>query len=493
MKSILTSEVFKLSPKTSPIFEYIDFSAITNVKNFGAVGDGIANDTPAIQDAINHVHNNGGGIVFIPPGQYLVHQLAPNKEWCIELKSNVSIFGTGKNSHIHLADNQSVNTRIFSTNKSVVNNDIHIFNLYINGNKTKQDPSHEHKHAIYIDNASHCSVTDCIICNTVGDGVAVYAGGRPYGSQFIDVSYNEMYGIDRVCINFAGASFSSASYNYIHDSIDHAIKMEQNGPSVYSCHNRFSYNRIERTACIALNAGGDLSNITISDIYIHDNRFYDMVAQAISISQVSNTHISNNAFGRAKGQPIVIRSSQNIIVANNEIYDTIIFGKNNACIKVHSGFVGRVGEYSTNIMIMNNIFRNNERIDILHLEHVTSGEISGNKMTGGKRGIVLDHNTAEMLIMKNNIDDNDMMGIHLGNAASGHVFRKNLITNNEIGVRVYNSSGSGNDFGTEDEPGCNTFSKNRKYDLWNQYADPLYAVENIWDNDTPQIKGDVVT
>jgi hypothetical protein len=41
-----------------------------SVKDFGAVGNGVANDTTAIQAAINRIIQLGGGTVFVPPGTY---------------------------------------------------------------------------------------------------------------------------------------------------------------------------------------------------------------------------------------------------------------------------------------------------------------------------------------------------------------------------------------------------------------------------------------
>jgi hypothetical protein len=43
---------------------------IVSVKEFGAVGDGVADDTTAIQNAINAVNTVGGGIVLFPVGTY---------------------------------------------------------------------------------------------------------------------------------------------------------------------------------------------------------------------------------------------------------------------------------------------------------------------------------------------------------------------------------------------------------------------------------------
>lgn len=45
---------------------------VVSVKDFGAVGDGVADDTAAIQNAVNAVYAAGGGIVRIPEGSYLI-------------------------------------------------------------------------------------------------------------------------------------------------------------------------------------------------------------------------------------------------------------------------------------------------------------------------------------------------------------------------------------------------------------------------------------
>jgi hypothetical protein len=51
-------------------------SAFRSVKDFGAVGDGVQDDTAAIQAAIDHDRGDVGGkrpaIVYLPPGRYAV-------------------------------------------------------------------------------------------------------------------------------------------------------------------------------------------------------------------------------------------------------------------------------------------------------------------------------------------------------------------------------------------------------------------------------------
>jgi len=63
-------------------------SQIFNVRQFGAVGDGKALDTGAINRAIDAAWQKGGGTVYLPSGDYL--------SYSIHLRSNITLqFETG--------------------------------------------------------------------------------------------------------------------------------------------------------------------------------------------------------------------------------------------------------------------------------------------------------------------------------------------------------------------------------------------------------------
>ena len=65
-----------------------------NVKTYGALGDGIADDTEAIQSALNEAANNGGGTVYVPSGKYITSK-------ALRVRDNVILVGEGKSSWIH--------------------------------------------------------------------------------------------------------------------------------------------------------------------------------------------------------------------------------------------------------------------------------------------------------------------------------------------------------------------------------------------------------
>lgn len=60
-----------------------------SVKDYGAVGDGVSNDTYAIQRAIDSVADNGGGVVTVPVGIYLVTGLLLHDGVSLEGESRI--------------------------------------------------------------------------------------------------------------------------------------------------------------------------------------------------------------------------------------------------------------------------------------------------------------------------------------------------------------------------------------------------------------------
>ena len=92
-----------------------------SVKDFGAVGDGVADDTAAIQAAINYASANGKS-VFIPDGTFLLDKLTfvdptglyaqrgQNVFGLLFAKSNVTIFGNGRHSVLKVAGGQLTKT-----------------------------------------------------------------------------------------------------------------------------------------------------------------------------------------------------------------------------------------------------------------------------------------------------------------------------------------------------------------------------------------------
>ncbi len=65
-----------------------------DVRAFGAVGDGQALDTPAIQAAIDACHGGGGGTVFVPAGSYVTGSLFLRDNITLHLDAGATLLGS---------------------------------------------------------------------------------------------------------------------------------------------------------------------------------------------------------------------------------------------------------------------------------------------------------------------------------------------------------------------------------------------------------------
>ncbi|UOW66412.1 tail fiber protein [Aeromonas phage vB_AspA_Tola] len=104
-----------------------------SVKDFGAVGDGVTDDTVAIQNGIEALHASGGGTLYFPRGKYIVNQSSLNETYdndgvpfpanwaCVIVKPKVRLLGAGRGStHLHTPDVASSVVLLVAPNKVAV-------------------------------------------------------------------------------------------------------------------------------------------------------------------------------------------------------------------------------------------------------------------------------------------------------------------------------------------------------------------------------------
>lgn len=94
-----------------------------NVLNFGAKADSSTPASDAINSAIDYQAARGGGVVYIPPGKYLIDK-------SIRLKNGTTLLATG--AHIYLANN--ANTYMVRNDSFSGNNNIAVIGGVWNGN-----------------------------------------------------------------------------------------------------------------------------------------------------------------------------------------------------------------------------------------------------------------------------------------------------------------------------------------------------------------------
>ncbi|MDF2787344.1 MAG: Na-Ca exchanger/integrin-beta4 [Neobacillus sp.] len=160
----------------------IEVSVITklpqvNVKDYGAVGDGVANETTAFQDAINDLASQGGGDVFVPKGTYVLHP--------IFLKPMVNLVGENRDTvTLKLADDvpDGYNRLINMDNYTKVQN------ITCDGNYKKHPNGTEHMHCIFAFDSDHLLIDNNRLKNAVGDGISI--SGTTKASDYVIISNN---------------------------------------------------------------------------------------------------------------------------------------------------------------------------------------------------------------------------------------------------------------------------------------------------------------
>lgn len=347
--------------------------AVANVLDFGAVGDGVTNDTAAIQAAINAA--NG---VFFPSGNYLVNAQ-------IDLKSDLLLFGEG-GSKISLAAGVTPYVLRGSATDNVTIRDLEIEGNGASGFST-----------VYITNATNVTVDNCVItksgatalyfvgclfakvqnctlsnnfyyglefrdcdgckaianqCFANGDtGVATSAGGRGImlwrsrgcyiaGNRFVA---NTEYGFriyseatDTTTSNFnvvtgnvfadnircdlvlydEGAAFSFVAHNTISDNVIHRSVDTTDVDSACILHgdfNTYDNNHVIKTGAFGTDCGFNFFNAnycTISNCSVYN--------MDVAFSTSSSTNITiDNCFGNAVGKGLTI-PTEGIIVRNSK-------------------------------------------------------------------------------------------------------------------------------------------------------------------------------
>ena len=145
-----------------------------NVKDFGATGSGVVNDTTAIQQAINFQRDQGGGEVYVPAGTYVAANL--------RLYSNITLLGdgptvtilqhTGGNSYFLLSVNPgSGGTPNIADNQR----NIIIRDLQLRGT-VERDGFSQNRHLLVLSAISDALIENVHFIGMRGDGIYLASG-----------------------------------------------------------------------------------------------------------------------------------------------------------------------------------------------------------------------------------------------------------------------------------------------------------------------------
>lgn len=209
--------------------------AEVNVKRFGAAGDGVTNDTAAIQKAVDAIGAAGGGTIYFPKGTYLVSNGNPRAvSWdnraAIWIRfNNVHLKGAGVNATtLRLADGANAHIVKFGQREgrtiAVVNGSVR--GLRLDGNRVSQKmPSERVNHWHGIDVASGARrivLANLFITNTQYYGIGMQRRSikdsriehvviENSGADGIDWKNDDGLGVGNVVRNITVRNFGLAS------------------------------------------------------------------------------------------------------------------------------------------------------------------------------------------------------------------------------------------------------------------------------------------
>ena len=141
--------------------------SVTNARDFGARGDGRADDRTAIQAAIDRVARSGGGTVLLPAGTYIVSR-AGESAVAISLRSGVVLEGEGKATVVILQAGSG--GHVFNVHRE---QDCGIRNMVIDGNRTEQRST---GHAIRSGGVRRFRLENLVVMNAFHYGIGLQGG-----------------------------------------------------------------------------------------------------------------------------------------------------------------------------------------------------------------------------------------------------------------------------------------------------------------------------
>ena len=186
--SDLHDTVNEFIPKTTTDLNVLKIKGefVKSVKEFGAKGDGITDDTDAINAAIESVFNAGGGKVLIPKGTYMIKShdetntgdkivdMNFNYNAGIHLKDNVTIIGAGRETTILKAITNSSESYNVIRIKNVKN--AGVYDLTVEGDKGQHlGNTGEWGFGVYLIQSQNI-ILDINAKNCWGDGIYVGIG-----------------------------------------------------------------------------------------------------------------------------------------------------------------------------------------------------------------------------------------------------------------------------------------------------------------------------
>lgn len=325
---------------TKTTFSMIDGAAV-NVRDFGATGNGSADDANAIIAALDKLGANGG-ILYFPSGTYMVGKAIP-------LRAGVHYLGESSKASVLKATAGSWDN-IFgygypTTAQMSVQNNFIIENLTIDGNKAART-----ENQLALLGTVSGTFTDGETITSSGGGTAVVAAHDVAGT-FVTLEPSSISGTFAVSNTVTGAS-SGATMTIASKQADDAYQINIRCQSASKF--RITNCQINNSFFTALSLYNNCVEGTVDNNQFYDNNKSGTVLSSpytIYIESYGrNLTVFNNIIDNSFGSGIVVRGGT---LSSIQILDNSISNTGNYGIEVQSAVQGG-GGVASDIQIIGN-------------------------------------------------------------------------------------------------------------------------------------------
>jgi uncharacterized secreted repeat protein (TIGR03808 family) len=373
------------------------FGHILNVvDDYGAVGNGVADDTAALQGAINAI-STLGGTLFIPDNL----NFAISSPLTISGSSNIRIRGNGTGSAITALSSFSGNEMILISNS----NSVQLQNLYLNGNNAAGLSTSTSNGLIVVSGAGTYSIDSNYIVNATGNGV------RTTSTATVNVTNNHILTTGYYALFLRSTGGGNVINNYIDTAAANGIYVDTSGDigsKKLLITNNIVKNITDNNSPGTGATGNGIQIFNSTDIVIDSNLIYNCEYSAIRSNGCKNVAISGN-YCENSGETAIYAEF------NNE-YHTIVGNTVNGYALNHNGTTGSAnGITCTNLSVYNgraanitgNIVYNGYGDQNAGIVAEGDCVLSGNMIDGCQYGVIVGTNSfmRNVVVSHNLIED----------------------------------------------------------------------------------------
>jgi hypothetical protein len=293
---------------------------VLNVKDYGAKGDGVTDDSAALVAAVAAL--SAGGILHVPPGTYIVRSQ-------LSLPSGITVQGVGEASVLYWDTPVGGAAVTGAPFRIASKTGVTIRRLKIKSTNTAADfnSAYEQNKPIFMDTGSRCRVQDCIIEDFWGNA-GIYLGPVSGGLATTESSDNLILHNHLNRGGVYGVVVVSGNRNIVAHNLcdDCDLGTEQNSLSNHCRGNIFYANTIRSTlideGTAAHKVSYSVSTLGSAGYNIHAHNYLDgarMSGNPVYDSLIVGNTLINHTSSDSERPPIFLQTLFRCLIADNLI------------------------------------------------------------------------------------------------------------------------------------------------------------------------------